>query len=68
MEHKKIFTLFITMIIIVISAFVLFENSPAIARALGVNSKLVDCSALALLLSGMFPSVALNETIKEGRR
>lgn len=64
MKHK----IFIQVIIIaamLIAALMMYENSPAIARAIGASVRAIDTSAITLAMGTIIPAAAINAIRKE---
>ena len=56
----KILIHVITMTILFVAAFLLYENAPAVAKAIGSSVRFVDVSAAGLAMSMVFPSSAIS--------
>jgi len=57
---QKILIHVITMTILLVAAFILYDNAPAVAKAIGSSVRLVDASAAGLAMAMVFPSSAIN--------
>lgn len=64
MKHK-IITQVIILFVMIILAAIIYENAPAIAEAIGVRVRVIDTSALGLVMAGIIPSSIINEIRKE---
>lgn len=64
MKHKIIIQVLIIAVMLIV-AYLMYENSPAIARAVGASVRAVDTSAIGLAMSTIFPASVINNIRKE---
>lgn len=64
MKHK-IFTQVIIIAAMLIAALMMYENSPAIAQAIGASVRAIDTSAITLAMGTIIPAAAINAIRKE---
>jgi fumarate reductase subunit C len=67
MKHKIIINVLLIAIML-IAAVTMFENAPAIAKALGASVRFVDTSAAGMSMAIIFPISSINAIRREAKR
>lgn len=64
---RKITFHVIAMTILLVAAFLLYNNAPAVANAISCSVRFVDVSAAGLALAMVFPSSSINAIRREAK-
>jgi len=67
MKHKIIINVLI-IVVMLIAAVIMYENSQAIARVLGASVRFVDTSAVGMSMAIIFPISSINAIRREAKR